>query len=346
VLRVVDEVRRDGVLVAYLDLLRAPTRERLADHLATAIYDGLVSPIDRARERAAQIFAHLPLRPKVTLDPDGSVSFEFGAAAVLDRRDTDATLEQLFAMLGTVARERGRRVALVLDEFQESVELDPKLPTMLRSVFQTQPEVAHVFLGSRQHLLWRVFTDRGEPLYRLARPMPMGPISAEAFVPFIRERFAAGRSHISAAAAARLVELTGGHPNDTQELGHFAWAIAIAEGRPATPEIVDRALDAVLDVEAARFTEIWQGLSPAQRVVQLAIANEEGLGLYGDDVRRRHALGPVPRVQKALQRLVERELVEPLERGGYRVPETFFRAWLRRLGRRVGQPEQPPGGPS
>ena len=45
VLHVIDEVRRAGVLVAYLDLQRTPTKERLADHLASAIYSGLVSSI-------------------------------------------------------------------------------------------------------------------------------------------------------------------------------------------------------------------------------------------------------------------------------------------------------------
>jgi hypothetical protein len=52
---------------------------------------------------------------------------------------------------GAVTRQQ--RVALVLDEFQEIVELDPRLPGLLRGVFQAQAEVAHVFMGSRQHLL-------------------------------------------------------------------------------------------------------------------------------------------------------------------------------------------------
>jgi uncharacterized protein len=329
VLRVIDDVRRAGVLVAYLDLQRTPTRERLADHLASAIYGGLVSPLDRARQQAARLFEHLPLRPKVTLQPDGAVTFEFGAGAGASAPDTDATLEQLLAMLGPLAQERERRVALVLDEFQEIVDLDPKLPAVMRGVFQAQADVAHVFLGSRQHLLRRVFSDRGEPLYRLAKPMPLGPIAAHEFVPFIRERFAAGRSQISAEAAEHLVAATEGHPNDTQELGHFAWALAVADGKPATRGTIDRALQEVVSAEAARFVDIWQGLTPPQRAVLLAVASEEGQGLYRETVRQRHGLGPAARVQKALQRLVDRELIEALSSGGYRVADVFFRAWLR-----------------
>jgi hypothetical protein len=341
ILRVIDQVRRAGVLVAYVDLLRAPSKERLAAHLAAAIYSGLESPFDRARERAATLFQHLRVHPKPTLNPDGSVSFEFGVGMVDEERDADATLEQLLEMPAAIARDRQRRVALLLDEFQEVVDLDAHLPALMRAIFQTQGEVAHVFLGSRQHLLRRVFTDRGQPLYRLARPVTLGPIAPDAFVPFLRERFAAGRSQITLDAARRLVDITAGHPNDTQELGHFAWGLAVAEGRPATVETVEHALDAVVDAEDARFTDLWESLSPHQRLVLLTIALDEGQGLYRADTRRRHRLGPAGRVQKAVRRLVERELVEPGARAGYRVPDVFLRAWLRRMPRQHSVPPPP-----
>jgi hypothetical protein len=329
VLRVIDTVKRAGVRVVYLDLLRTATRGRLADQLATAIYAAVVSPLDRARERAATFFEHLALRPRATLHPDGSVSFDFApTAGQAAQRDLDDTIEQL---LETLADSRGHRVALVLDEFQEIIALDPHLPALLRGVFQRQAEVAHVFLGSRQHLLRQVFSGTGEPLYRLAQAMPLGPISADLLVPFIRERFAAGRSQISAEAAAHLVELTGGHPNDTQELGHFTWSLAVAEAKPADRETVERGLEQVLAVENARFTDLWEGLSSPQRVVLQAVGVEDGIRLFSDDARQRHHLGSASGVQRAVQRLVDREIIETVSRGSYRVPDVFLKAWLRRM---------------
>lgn len=342
-LRVIDGLRHDGVLTAYIDLLRAPSKERLAAHLAAAIYGGLESPFDRARQRAATFFQHLRIHPKPTLNSDGSLSFDFGIGMADEDPDADATLEQLLSMPAAIARERHCRVALVLDEFQEVIELDPHLPALMRSIFQTQGEVAHIFLGSRQHLLRRVFTARGQPLYRLARPMALGPIEAAVFVPFLRDRFATGRSQITTEAARRLVEITEGHPNDTQELGHFAWALAVAEGRAATVDVVERALDTVVDAEDARFTEVWESLTPHQRLVLLVIALEEGTGLYREEIQRRHRLGPATRIQKAVRRLVDRELVEPTARAGYRVPDVFLRAWLKRRPRLTALPETATG---
>jgi hypothetical protein len=50
-------------------------------------------------------------------------------------------------------------------------------------------EVDHVFLGSKRHLMQRVFTERNQPLHRMVKPMRLGSIEDERFSAFIRERF-------------------------------------------------------------------------------------------------------------------------------------------------------------
>jgi AAA+ ATPase superfamily predicted ATPase len=214
VLRVLRQLEREGALVAYVDLLRTPSKERFASHLASAIHHGLLGPGAQALQRATEWFSQLRVRPRITLNENGTPSFEFAGGA--PSIDVDATVEDLLGMPQTVARERKRRAVVVFDEFQEVLDLDPSLPGLMRSVFQEQGEVAHVFLGSRQHLLRQVFADRHQPLYRLARPMTLGLIDAAAFAPFIHERFAAGRSQITAEGIETLLAITAGHPNDTQ----------------------------------------------------------------------------------------------------------------------------------
>src|SRR3954453_4096330 len=167
--RVAQRLVRRRVLVAQVDLMRAPTKERLAEKLAHAIYDDLATPLLRARERL-RVFSELRVQPTVTVDPqDGSVSFGFDAHAARPRRE--ATLEDLFALPGKLASDRGRRVALVLDEFQEVMDVDPGLLKLMLSVFQEQGDVAHVFLGSKRHMIERIFNDENEPFWRSAKQM-------------------------------------------------------------------------------------------------------------------------------------------------------------------------------
>jgi hypothetical protein len=110
--------------------------------------------------RAGELFQSLPLRPKITLNQNGTPSFEFTAAP--GTTDIDHTIDGLLELPQEIAARRKRQAVIVLDEFQEVVALDPDLPARMRATFQFQPDVAHVYLG--QHLLRNVFTDTNSAL--------------------------------------------------------------------------------------------------------------------------------------------------------------------------------------
>src|SRR4051794_23288496 len=219
--RVVQRLVKRGVLVGQIDLMSTPTREKFAERLAKTIHDEMASRLFKAKERLA-IFGGLRVTPTITVNPDdGSISFSFDARAAC--ADIDATLEELFALPGQIAAERGRRVALVFDEFQEIVEIDPGLPKLMRSAFQEQPEVSHVYLGSKRHMMERIFSDANEPFWRSAKQMELGVIAPETFRPWVAERFEQTGRSVSDEALARAFEITGGHPYATQELFYFLW---------------------------------------------------------------------------------------------------------------------------
>jgi hypothetical protein len=321
----IEEVRAEGVLVAECDLFAAPDKGRLVEHLTAAIYRGLLSPFERAGRRSLDFLRRMPVTPVATVDPaDGSLSFTLPQTP--RRGDIDVTLERLLRLPGEIAAERGRRVALVLDEFQEVTRIDRDLPRVMRSVFQDQPDVAHVYLGSQRHMLRRLFTERNEPLFRSARVMELGPIPPELFAPFIAERFAASGREIAGEAVDLVLAITAGEPHETQELCRFVWELA--GDRTADAGTVREAFAQAVMAESARCATVWQHLAPYQRLVLLAVAADDGR-VYSEEYRHRHRLGPPGRVQKALDALQERDLVAGDARSGHRVPDPYLRAWLR-----------------
>ena len=274
--------------------MRAPTKERLAEKLASAIHDDLATPLLRAKERL-RMFSELRVAPTVTVDPqDGSLSFSFDTYAA--RQGIDATLEELLALPGRLAAERKRRVVLVLDEFQEVMDIDPGLIKLMRSVFQEQGDVAHVYLGSKRHMIERIFNDANEPFWRSAKQMELGPIPPEPFEAFALERFAATGRRLRPATARAALDVTGGHPYATQELLYFLWE----EGT------LERALQAVLRSEHAHFSLLWERASAAQRLVLEALAAEQPGHPLSSDYQRRHGLPSIATVQTALRRAVAR----------------------------------------
>jgi uncharacterized protein len=323
--RVIQEVVKKKVLVAQVNLMTTPTKERLAEKLAGSIYENVASALFRARERL-RIFADLRIRPIVTIDPDtGTPSFSFDAG--YPKQDVDATIERLLELPGQLAAERKRKVALVFDEFQEIVTIDPDLPKLMRSVFQEQPEVAHVYLGSKRHMMERIFNDENEPFWRSARQMELGVIDPPRFEGYLATSFERTGKKIAPETNAAVLETTGGHPYATQELCYFLWE-ETPKGRRAGPAEYERALADVLRAEHAHFELIWDQASTVQRLTLQALAQERGRPLSGD-YRRRHKLPGASTVQRALQALTHNELVTRSD-GEYRIAEPFLADWLRR----------------
>jgi hypothetical protein len=315
------------VLVAYCDLMTAPTKARFAEKLAETIHEDIASPLFRIREKAIAIFRGLRVQPKITLDPDdGSLSFGFDAAYA--PADIDATIEKLLALPGELGADRGRRVALVLDEFQEITAIDDTYPKLMRAVFQTQPEVAHVYLGSKRHLMQRIFNDENEPFWRSAKQMELGPIAADHFARYVVERFRTTGKAIDDPAVGRLLDLTGGHPYATQQLSYFVWE-EVAEGEAATVEHIERGLERLITSEHNHFSLIWEEASRNERLLLLALAEEPGR-VFAGDYRREHRLPAATNVQKSLAALVRRELVAKGEDDRYRIIEPFLGDWVAR----------------
>ena len=126
----------------------------------------------------------------MTVNPEsGAYHFSFGIDH--EPADLEATLERLLELPAELAADGDRRVALIFDEFQEVETIDPGLPRLMRTVFEQQPEVARVYLGSRRHMMERLFNDRNEPFWRSAKKVELGPIEPERFAGFIGERFRA-----------------------------------------------------------------------------------------------------------------------------------------------------------
>ena len=324
--RAIQQLQRERILVAQVDLMQTPTKERLAEKLARAIHDDLASAVFRAKERLG-VFRGLRVPPVVTVDPeDGSIGFSFDAGH--RHADLDATLERLLELPAEIAATRGRRVVLVFDEFQEITAIDPGLPALMRSVFQTQPDVAHAYLGSRRDMLTRIFNDENEPFWRSARQMTIGPIAAEAFGPFIASQFRRTRRTIDRATIDAVLALTAGHPYGTQEICYFLWQ-ATPEGALAGPTELAAALDRLLQAEHAHFSRVWEKAPRGQRVLLQALALGPARPLMAD-FRRAHGLGAASSVQKAQRALETDELVERTADGRHRIAEPFLAEWVRR----------------
>jgi uncharacterized protein len=315
-----------SVLIAQVDLMATPSKEKLAEKLAKSIYEDIASTVFKVRDKATFIFSGLRIVPRITLDPnDGTLGFSFDATS--RREDIDATLERLFELPAQLATDQKKRAALVIDEFQEVLDIDPNLPSLMRSVFQKQPEVAHIYLGSKRSMMERIFNDENEPFWRSAKKIELGVIPPEKFGPFIKERFDETDRGLGDDLIQQVLEITRGHPYATQELCYFLWE-EVLEGWPASEETLADALTRVLRSEAAHFSLIWDKASRGQRLLLQALAKEPTAEI-SRGFRDRYGLPTDAAVRKSLRALADDELVS-LGPPEYRIAEPFLAEWILR----------------
>jgi hypothetical protein len=199
----------------------------------------------------------------------------------------------------------------------------------MRSVFQEQPDVAHVFLGSKRHMMERIFNDENEPFWRSAKQIELGVIAPERFTPFAIERFAGTGKQLSEPACAEIMQLTGGHPYATQELLYALWE-ETGRGESAQAAHVARAVEQTLRSENAHFSLLWERASATQRMLLAALAREQPARPLSAPYQQRHSLPSTPAVQAALESLIRSELAVRQARGEYRIAEPFLAEWIER----------------
>jgi hypothetical protein len=313
----------EGVLVVEVDLMTTPTKERFAAKLAKSIHDDVTSVLLKAKE-ALRTFTTLRIVPSMTVDLDGSVRFSFSASR--GSEDIDATIERLLELPAELAADQKRELVVFFDEFQEVMAIDPHLPALMRAIFQTQPNVAHLYAGSKRDMMHTLFNDENEPFFRSAKTMEIGTIPLPLFAEFVKAQFDRTNRGVSDEAVERLLDVTGGHPYATQELAFALWD-TVPEGFTGTVADFQESLATVLRSENARFTLIWENATQPQKLLLQALAAEPGRP-FSNGYRIAHDLPPVSGVQRALAPLVESELVRKAPDGLYELAEPFLRQWV------------------
>lgn len=109
----------------------------------------------------------------VDISPDGTITpkIHFGDEKDKDKRDYTRQFRSVFKTADTIAEKSGRRVILILDEFQDLIKLNAfagitDIVSLYRGVLQRRGNVAHVVSGSKVHMLRNMLDCEDSPLYQ------------------------------------------------------------------------------------------------------------------------------------------------------------------------------------
>jgi hypothetical protein len=256
----------------------------------------------------------------------GEVSVSLGRGT---RFDPMPIAPDVFAMPGELTRNAGFRMAICLDEFQQVAEFDSgTVENVIRNQAQKQREVAYVFAGSQPSLMKEMLSAR-RPFHKAGPVMYLDKIPASEWKVFIRRQFARRGRTVEQDALEELLTTADLIPYDVQRIAHELWDYAELSDRSSLSAGDVRLVTARLVAGQSTYYELlWQQLAVGQRAVLQAMAQRGDADIYGERVRGEFRLGAASSVQRALQALDTKDVLDRY-RGRYFFLDPLFACWIR-----------------
>jgi Cdc6-like AAA superfamily ATPase len=264
------------------------------------------------------------------------VSKELGSVGVagfsVSRRssppaDPISAIHTLLELPAQIADRNGRRLLVVLDEFQALVSLDG-MDGVFRSHIQHHSEVSYLFAGSEPSLLRALFEDRARPLYGQAERLRLGRLDADATHDFIRLCFReTGKD--AGETIADLVFVAEGHPQRLMLISHLLWD-RVETGRAAKVGDLRSAYDAAMRAVDPELRYLWESLSVNERRVLAALAS--GFSPYQQEARQLMGLASRSSASRAVASLEGKASIERMDTGERRIVDPLLARWVRRHG--------------
>ena len=322
---VIDKWSEDGFTCLYFDMMKMDSVERFCEKYAAAVYAA-----EKGVDRVVRTFGELlsRLRPKFTVGEDGSPSIELDVAS---RKFTPSDLEDILNLPEKVAKGK-RTFVVVFDEFQEIAGLSQSLPMegVFRGCIQHHESVRYVFLGSKTHLLKRMFSEHSRPFYNSARIMHLEKPPEDESRKFVTDRFSSAGVRIGAEEVDKVLSLSQNIPYFIQALSSEVFESVIARGgRSVHPDDILAAADSLTEMKREQYETVVGELSSAQRSLLSALAASP-TNRFDEAYRRKYGIGPSSTVHGALEKLVDKGHVEKTAHG-YFVGDPFFARYLTAL---------------
>ena len=303
ILKVLEQLSsRDDIRGLCFDMTRIPTLERFCEEYANAIH-AMFGGRKELVHKLMDYLAHLHPTFSIT----GEVKLDYGA------KMSATSIAEVLDLPEKLSRDIGDKpIVVAFDEFQEVAELSKEFPLekIFRSCIQSHKNVRYVFLGSKTHLMKRMFGDATRPFYNSALPMPLRkPPEAES-LEFLISRFRDAGMALSTELAQEILSTSENIPYYLQAIASLTFERTTDENRTEVlPSDVAIAVEDFLGINAELYDERLTGLSDAKRSLVEALAREP-IAKFDEAYRQRHRLPVTSTLHTALGELVDIDLID------------------------------------
>lgn len=306
--------------ICHIDLFNVRNEEHFYSLLAQKVIAATSSKWEEAIENTKKFFSRLV--PKISLGtaPANEITIDF------DWEDVKSNPDEILDLAEKIAKEKGLKIVICVDEFQNIAEFDDPdyFQKRLRSHWQLHQYVAYCLYGSKRHMMLEVFTDSSKPFYKFGDLIFLNKIETPCLVSFFNNRFADTGKNITEEASILIAELTDNHPYYAQQLAQLSW---LRTKDVCTGKIVREAHAALVEQLSLLFVTITETLTTQQLgYLKALIADEKAIS--STKTMHRYGISSPTSVARSKAALVKNDILDN-KAGEISFQDPIYAYWLK-----------------
>ena len=303
-----------------IDIYATNSLADFVDVLGQAILDEL-KPLGRKVWEKFYNSLH-SLQQQISFDINGNPVWGIGLGAYVN---PTTTLDEIFNYLSSADKP----CLVAIDEFQKITDYPDgeNVEAALRTHIQRCMNATFLFSGSKRHLMSEMFMSPSRPFYQSVITMGLKPIPKEKYTAFAERLFAENGKVLEKDVTQEVYNRFDGITFCLQRIMNVLFLVT-EKGGHCTTNMIDDAIDYILDLSSEHYSMLYSQMSEKQRSVLLAIASEHRVkGIAGGKFVHKYHLPSVSSVVSAVKGLLEKDFVTK-ENDDYYLYDHFFQLWL------------------
>lgn len=301
---VLKAVKQSGRKYIYLNLQKVMSVQDFAAKLLTEVY------MHNTREKLRGLISNFRIIPTLNTNAlTGAVEVTFQPS-----KNANVMLEDVLGTLENIGNESNRLV-VILDEFQEILEIETGLDKQLRAIMQEQKNINYILLGSQESMMEDIFEKKKSPFYHFGQLMRLRKLPRNEFEQYISSRLKSILPQNYTEITKEILDYTDCHPYYSQQLASQIWQTAIIN--PECPDLFSKALHQIEETHNLDFERIWIRLNRTDKKILQSLASDTQLTMT--DLH-------TSTIYSALKKMQKQGLVIYSNR--YEIEDPFFKKWI------------------
>lgn len=320
--KVMSEMDDPKIKVVYMDIYDCRSEYDFYNRFAETIMRSMGNKLEQVMENIKQFLVRISPKISFSTDPTSEFSLSLGITP------KDYNPEEILNLPERIATEKGIRIVVCIDEFQQIGEFPEStiVQRRLRGAWQHHQNVSYCFFGSKKHMMENIFLSRRMPFYMFGEMMHLRCIPTEYWVPFICERFDKYGKHISKEYAEKICKTVNNYSSYVQQL---AWNVMAETDKEVNDDVLQAGINSLLQQCNSLFIQQTEGLTTYQLNLIRLLCSGIHSGFTSQSIADTYPLGSKSNIDRIKKALEDKEIIT-IEKDGIYLADCIFELWFKK----------------